>query len=143
MIQCIDQGKPINDAISKLWTVPVVTCTDQGKPIKETISKLCTFPVKSSAQIKEIRSSKCTDQGIHFQTVDSSSITSAQIKEIRSRKTDLRSHFQNVNSFCRTSAQITGKPINDAISKLWTVPIDQVQRSRCTYHMKTDQIIHF
>jgi ribosomal protein L23 len=39
-VQCADQGKPIKDAISKLWTVPVVKCTDQGKPIKESISNL-------------------------------------------------------------------------------------------------------
>jgi hypothetical protein len=38
-----DQGKPVKEAISKLWTVPVVKCTDQGKPIKEAIPNCGQF----------------------------------------------------------------------------------------------------
>ena len=103
--KCTDQGKPIKDAISKLWTVPVVKCTDQGKPIKESISnldqgkpikeaisKLWTVPVDQGNQVKVHRSRE-TDQRSHFQT-------SAQIKVRRSRKTDQRIHFQTGIKHC-------------------------------------------
>jgi ribosomal protein L23 len=104
-------GKPIKEAISKLWTVSVdqvITGTDQEKPIKEAISKLWTVPVV-----------KCTDQG-------------KPIKVAISRKTDQRSHFQTVDNSCRSNAQITGKPIKEAISKLWTVSVDQDQGAQIT-----------
>jgi hypothetical protein len=64
-----DQGihlKQIKDAISKLRTVSVVKCSDQGKPIKEAISKPWTVPVHP------VHRSRKTDQRRHFQTADSS-----------------------------------------------------------------------
>ena len=77
-----------------------------------------------------------TDQGIHFQTVDSSCRSSARIQETRSRctdhrKTDQKIYFQTVVRSCK-SIPNTAHTIDSSCT------VDQVQRSR-----KTDQRIHF
>jgi hypothetical protein len=89
---------------------------DQGKQIKVHRSK--KIDQRSHFQpVDPVHRSRETDQRSHFQTVDSSCGKSAHIKVRRSRKTDQRI----------PSKLDQGKPIH---SKLWTVPVDQVHRSR-------------
>jgi hypothetical protein len=123
--RCTDPGKPIKEAISKLWTVPVDRLqrskkADQGaqitgKPIKEVISKLWTVPVD------QLQRSKKADQGAQITRkliIDISKLWTVPVDQLqRSRKPD-------------QGAQITGKPIKEAISKLWAVPVDRLQRSK-------------
>jgi hypothetical protein len=136
----------------------------------------------SSVQIKENRSKNPFPTWIkenrsrsHFQlwTAPVDLIILPPVDPVhRSRKTERR-HFQTVDSSCgqvygsrkpikeSISNLDQGEPIKEAISKLWTAPVDliilppvdQVHRSRCTNHMKscgqvyrsrkTDQRIHF
>jgi ribosomal protein L23 len=133
--------KPVKEAISKLWTVPVdtvrrsrktdqrihfqtvdISCgqvhksryTDQGKPIKESISKL--------------------DQG-------------KSIKEAISKLWTVPVDPVHISRKADQGAQITGNPIKEAISKLWTFPVVKCkyQRNQIKLHRlrKTDQRSHF
>jgi ribosomal protein L23 len=96
-----DQGKPIKEAISKLWTCPVdpvdSSCRSSAKikeirsrkPIKEAISKLWTVPVD------HVQKTRKSDQGAKIKVAISKLWTQVH----RSQENRSKKPFPNFGQF--------------------------------------------